>query len=157
MDSRHRSLAPRIPRPSCPAHRGGGPQWTRRNAGLTLLLAFVASGCAQDGYVRPGSIPSNSVSHVTVEVVNRNFHDARVRVMAGSTPVGLGTVPGHGVRTFRVSDAVLGGSDEIRLTGELIASRRSFGSPVVMVRPGDTVQWRIEVNPLLSSLHIRRR
>lgn len=166
------SLAPAAPvhweRGTAPSERGAisagavtSPQSraARFLAGLlgSAVIFLLATACAHGVRSEPGLTVPEADGMVDLYVENRNSAEARIFVDTGQIRVRVGTVPGFGRRRLRVPRGMLAGGAELRLTGELIASRVTFTSATVPVPIGSAVEWRIEPNPNLSTLAVRHR
>lgn len=113
----------------------------------TAALATCASAAARDTSAPP--TPAQDAPSVEVRVVNNNFYDADVYVVAGDAVVRrLGTVDGNSVRTFVLVGAQAAPGAQLAFYARTIGEGREYRSGVVMVLIGNGVQWILEPHGL---------
>ena len=122
---------------------------------FALALGTTVAAQAQDTDVRAAA--EDSVRQgVTINVVNNNWLDMRVYVIVGSVRYRLGTVNALGRQTLKIpASAVTSNGNDIRLVAVPFGRRSATTSTrVVVVYPGDELEYRIESRLALSNLFI---
>lgn len=119
---------------------------------FALALGTTVAAQAQDTDVRAAA--EDSVRQgVTINVVNNNWLDMRVYVIVGSVRYRLGTVNGLGRQTLKIpASAVPSNGNDIRLVAVPFGRRSATYTRVVVVYPGDELEYRIESRLALSNL-----
>ena len=107
---------------------------------LVCLLPGAIAGCGGSGGVRsPFEAGEQSVR---IDVLNRNFADATLRVVVAGARRRLGTVTGHSSATFRLDWPF---SRPLRIEIDLLAGESCI-TQVLDVDPGDVIDLWIEPN-----------
>lgn len=107
------------------------------------------SGCTTAGSMRTADEPATAL------VVNRNPADMRVSVGTDGARRVVGLVPTGASRGFTIDAEFLGAAGGVVLTADPVGSRKTFSTGRLTVRPGDTVEWTIEVVPEQSTVLMR--
>lgn len=126
----------------------------REKIGAVVLLVALASGCAA---VRGGDDeqPSPRETDVTVEVVNQNWQDMHVYVLASGQRRSLGMVTSQNSEVFELPRSALASDRDIVFIADPIGSVVAFVSDPVLVQPGDQVRWTIQNRLRHSSVFVR--
>ena len=118
---------------------------------FALALGTAVAAPAQATDVRAAA--QDSVRQgVTINVVNNNWLDMRVYVIVGSVRYRLGTVNGLGRRTLKVPASAVSIGNDIRLVAVPFGQRSATYTRVMLVYPGDKLEYRIESRLALSNL-----
>ena len=108
------------------------------------LLAFllVAGGCRG---AAPGATRAPRVTRdpVYLMVTNRHPLDMKVYVLHGSEKTRIGIATALTTTSFRISAHLLRGLGDVRLYAEAIGSRGSVTSEMLVLHPGDAVDWSL--------------
>ena len=120
---------------------------------VVLVLALV-SGCAA---VRGGDEdgPSPEEDQVTIEVVNQNWQDMHVYVLASGQRRSLGMVTSQNSEVFELPRGALAADRDIVFIADPVGSVVAFVSDPVLVQPGDQVRWTIQNRLRHSSVFVR--
>ena len=130
-----------------------------RAAFLTLTVAAlvtVPAAVAQTASEETSETPAAVSQRTTVRVVNNNWQDIRVYAVRGIYRRRLGTVTSLSSSVFTLPPTFLVQSEELRLMADPIGRRGTFVSEVLVVNPGDVVEWRLWNNIELSNIFIHR-
>ena len=120
--------------------------------GAALVAVFTASACAP---VSQGAQAGQIEREQTVLLVeNNNWADMAIYIVRDGMRTRLGTAPSLRSAKFALSDALVGGSAEIRLLADPIGSSQRFLSQPIHVMPGHQVRFRLENNVQLSSYFV---
>lgn len=122
--------------------------------GAVVLLVALASGCAA---VRGGDDEQQAPreTDVTVEVVNQNWQDMHVYVLASGQRRSLGMVTSQNSEVFELPRSALAADRDIVFIADPIGSVVAFVSDPVLVQPGDQVRWTIQNRLRHSSVFVR--
>lgn len=122
--------------------------------GAVVLLVALASGCAA---VRGGDDEQQASreTDVTVEVVNQNWQDMHVYVLASGQRRSLGMVTSQNSELFELPRSALAADRDIVFIADPIGSVVAFVSDPVLVQPGDQVRWTIQNRLRHSSVFVR--
>ena len=91
---------------------------------------------------------------VTINVVNHNTLHMRVYVIVGSVRYRLGTVNALGRQTLKIPASAVQNGNDIQLVAVPFGRRSATTSTrVLVVYPGDELEYRIETRLALSSLY----
>ncbi len=101
-------------------------------------LAFVIAACGARQPAGAGPAERESSLEITIEVENRNFHDARVYLLLFGERTRLGQVPAQTTRTFSFA----AGPDDIRIEISFIGGG-GFVTEPMPVSPGDQLVLQI--------------
>lgn len=91
---------------------------------------------------------------VQVYVENGNWLDVEVYAVRGVSRIRLGTVRSQEGRFFELPVHAVGAGQQVRLLADPIGSRQALSSGVVMINPGDIVEWRLRNALNQSSLSV---
>ena len=121
---------------------------------LMMLSAAVllAGGCAHG---KAATADDSTPEKATIRVTNNNWSDMTIYLLRGTERRRLGTVGSNSTGVFQLPEYVLVGSGDIRLLADPLGSTRTYLSPLLLVSPGQQVEWRLENNMSLSSAYIR--
>src|SRR5829696_396876 len=106
---------------------------------LCAILAFVLSGCAN--VLRPGN-PVPAVSDAPgLTVANQTTRTLRICLIAGSTEVLLGTIPGLATLTFQVPQGFGETAFEFRIQARARGGVEEYDSESFTLPPGRRASW----------------
>ncbi len=117
--------------------------------GLAALLVLPLSAAAHRS-----AEPSDEAATVHVVAVSRNWADLRVYAVADASQRRLGLVRSFSTERFEVPRVILSPRYEIRLAAEAIGSRDRYLSEPILVTPGEKIEWHLENQLELSSVHV---
>lgn len=108
---------------------------------LVCLLPIAMAGCGGgSGGVRNPNPFEADEDLVRIEVLNRNFADATLRMLVAGSRRTLGRVTGHTNRTFRLEWPY---SRPLRIEIDLLAGQNCI-TREIFVQPGDVLELQIE-------------
>ena len=102
--------------------------------------------------VDTGEFPGTERTTLTVE--NNNWQDMTVYVVRDGMKARLGSVAALGRTQFRLPDAMIGGTGELRLMADPLGSTSRFTTQPIVIMPGQRVRFRLENNVQLSSYFV---
>ncbi len=117
----------------------GSVRSARRRAVGSLLLLLAAAACSRSKKLddmEPRPEP------VTIHVINENFLDVTVAVVAGGVSRRLGMVTGNNTSEYSIPWSVANGSG-VTLTAAPIGSNARYASPTINVGPGQVIEFKI--------------
>lgn len=120
-------------------------------APLLALIPLLAAGCAMAG---PDDDPEIDRQPITVVVENRNLLDATIYAETGTQRFRLGTVGSMTTGRFRIPAARCGHSG-LELRAELVGSRESIGTGLLLPTAGSRIDWLVGNADCLSSVQMR--
>ena len=120
----------------------------RRWSWVLLAAGVLAeSGCGHAGQVSPTGSP------VRVEVTNQFALPMEIHILAGGADHRLGTVhPGMTIR-FTVPQAMIG-NGSVELQADPGPGNPTARSGVLLLAPGDIVEWHIGAQPFNSPITV---
>lgn len=124
-------------------------------AALLLPLTLNAQGSsAGDSAKADATAPM--VERTIVMIFNDNLLDMRVVAESGGRRHQLGTVTGFSTATYVLPGWMLAANAPLQLVAHAVGSARGYASPLVIVEPGDLVEWQLRNNLSLSSISVWR-
>lgn len=118
-----------------------------------LLLAgsacFLSRGRSSGGKaleVPPGEI--------ALSVINHNYLDIVIYIVHQGQSTRVGTVTGSSSYTFYVPVRLFGAGREIQLVGDAIGSGDVARTEILIIRPGQFVEWTLETDLRRSSVGV---
>jgi hypothetical protein len=107
---------------------------------LCALLALAISGCAH--LVRPGKpVPAVQSDAPGLTVVNQTTRTLRIHLIAGTTEVVLGTIPGLTSASFSVPPGFGGTAFEFRIQARARGGAEDYNSESFILPPGRKASW----------------
>jgi hypothetical protein len=124
-------------------------------AGLLLLVALCATtqGCflrRSRGEPRQ----RQAFADVQLRVTNHNYLDVIVYVIHDGLRTRLGMVTGSSAQVFTLPAHLLGQAREIQLYGDPIGSEDFALTELLLVQPGERLEWTLESDLRRSSVGI---
>lgn len=121
----------------------------------SLAVAVALSGCASAvggaggrDEVEEAPSPGPAVVHV----INHNWQDMHVYVLASGQRWSLGMVTSQSARTYELPDGVFAAGRDIAFLADPVGSAVAYRSDRVLLEPGDRAEWRLENRLSHSSL-----
>ena len=122
---------------------------------LLWTLAVAAQGCWwRRGHGDGESQERASEANVTLQVTNHNYLDVVVYVIHDGQRTRVGTVTGSSAQVFTLPGRLLGQAHEIRLYGDAIGSEDFAFTELLLVHPGQYVEWTLETDLRRSSVGV---
>jgi hypothetical protein len=122
---------------------------------LLWTLALAPQGCWWRG--RHGHAAADSPASqadVTLQVTNHNYLDVIVYVIHDGQRSRIGSVTGSSAQVFTLPARLLGQGYEIRLYGDAIGSDDFALTELLLVHPGQYVEWTLETALARSSVGV---
>lgn len=119
---------------------------------LSLVALMVLAGCGANRETTNVE-PLASTDPVTVQTENRRSDDVVVTLLRDGVRQRLGLVAAQTSETFEVPWSGVVNAGRVRLIATPIASRRSFVSEQLILRPGSEVT--VSVTPALGQSAVR--
>lgn len=126
-------------------------------ATVALLLAAVwlaIPGCFLRRHRTATREEPALVADITLSVTNHNFLDVVVYVLHDGQRTRVGTVTGSSTQVFTLPRRLLGQGGEIQLYGDPIGSEDYALTELLLVHPGQYIEWTLESNLRRSSVGV---
>jgi len=123
----------------------------------TLLCGLsAASGCFLFGRGKPArdaplDVPSGEIA---LSVTNHNYLDVVVYVLHDGQQTRVGMVTGSSSSLFYLPVRLLGQGRELQLLGDAIGSRDYAETEILIVQPGQYIEWTLETDLRRSSVGV---
>jgi hypothetical protein len=121
---------------------------------LLLWTLAVAQGCWRRGHGAGESQAHASEPDVTLQVTNHNYLDVVVYVIHDGQRTRLGTVTGSSTQGFTLPARLIGSAHELRLYGDAIGSEDFAITELLLVQPGQYIEWTLETDLRRSSVGV---
>jgi hypothetical protein len=124
-----------------------------------MLAALLVAAPACFVFNR-GSGPATSPAleapegEVALSVTNHNYLDVVVYVLHDGLPTRVGTVTGSSSTVFFLPARLLGQAREIQLYGDAIGSDAYARTDILVVQPGQYIEWTLETDLRRSSVGV---
>jgi hypothetical protein len=115
-----------------------------RQVALTLLAAGAAACAAHH------AAAVDPRGEFALSVINHHWLDVTVYVAHGGERTRVGTVTASSNERFLLSARLLGATHEVYLVGHAVGSLELIRTEVLLVQPGQVIEWTLE-NPLRRS------
>lgn len=128
----------------------------RRGSGsLAAILVCLQAGCAQ-GHKTAAPQAGFTVpqTQFAIRVTNHNYLDVVLYVLHDGLQTRVGTVTGSSAQTFFLSTRLLSHSGEIRLYGDPIGNDEYALTEILVVEPGQYIDWTLETDLRRSSVAV---
>jgi hypothetical protein len=122
-----------------------------------LLALFSTAGCHRstaDGPDESAPVPKEEITNVPLEVANHHFLDVTIYVVRDGQPARLGIANGSSLARFVLPPRLIGQGGEVRLFGRPIGGKEGTLSEVVVVQPGQRIEWTLESDLSRSSIGV---
>lgn len=122
---------------------------------MTVLALTPAAGQAQQS--GEGTDVATAHKHRPVElyVENGNWLDVDVYAVRGLSEIRIGTVRSQERRLFQIPNWATDAGQQIELLAHPVGSNESLSSGIVMINPGDILDWQLSNALSQSSLSVR--
>lgn len=117
---------------------------------LTTLLLGPAGCHARH---RGEALPLEDAD-ITLQIINHHWLDVTVYVIHDGERTRVGLVTASSTQWFALSPRLLGQSHEVWLLGDAVGSRATARSEVLIVRPGQRIEWTLETDLRRSSVGV---
>jgi len=121
---------------------------------LLWTLALAPQGCWHRGHGAAKSQDNASVTEVTLEVINHNYLDVTVYVIHDGQRTRVGTVTGSSAQVFTLPLRLIGQAHELRLYGDAIGSEDFAITELILVQPGQSIEWTLETDLQRSTVGV---
>ena len=118
-----------------------------RHVARALLIAGVAGAGACTSH-RPA--PVDPRGEFALAVINHHWLDVTIYVVHNGERTRVGTVTASSTDRFMLSGRLLGATREVYLIGRAVGSQQVVRTEVLVVQPGQYIEWTLE-NPLRRS------
>lgn len=131
-----------------------------RGASAGTLAVFVAAvcltipGCFLRRHRTTTRHEPAPVADITLSVTNHNYLDVVVYVLHDGQRTRVGTVTGSSAQAFTLPRRLLGQGGEIQLYGDPIGSEDYAVTELLLIHPGQYIEWSLESNLRRSSVGV---
>jgi len=122
---------------------------------MALALSTTSPPPHSSSVLHVARVDDSARAAVRVQVDNHNFLDMRIYAESNGRRWRLGTVTAFTSETFELPRFVTLPNDEVVLVASPIGSRGVYVAQPVLVEPGDTVQFNVENQLVLSNVLVR--
>jgi hypothetical protein len=124
-------------------------------AAPTLFGVFTA-GCFifRHGKAAPQSEAGVPEGEVALNVINHNYLDVVIHVVHDGVQTRVGTATGSSAMTIFLPVRLLGQGREVQLRGYAIGSNDYATTPILVVQPGQYIEWTLETDLRRSSVGV---
>lgn len=124
-------------------------------AALLSALILTQQGCWwRRGRAAAEAQEQASQSEVTLQVSNHNYLDIIVYVVHDGQRTRIGMVTGSSEQVFTLPPRLLGQAHEIQLLGDPIGSEDFAVTELLLVHPGQYIEWTLESDLRRSSVGV---
>jgi hypothetical protein len=122
------------------------PSLPRRWRRATLLVSIpVVAACHRiEEEAEPAASPSDSTTAIPLEIANHNWLDVTIFVVRDGQASRVGIASASSASSFVLPGRMIGQGGEIRLWGRPIGGSEGTLSEVVVVQPGQWIEWTLE-------------
>jgi hypothetical protein len=121
---------------------------------LLWTLVLAPQGCWWRRGHGAESQDNASEAEVTLEVTNHNYLDVIVYVIHDGQRTRVGSVTGSSVEVFTLPVRLIGQAHELRLYGDAIGSEDFAVTELLLVQPGQSIEWTLETDLRRSSVAV---
>jgi hypothetical protein len=120
-----------------------------RRALALALVALVFACAGRHHHTKP-----QPAQDIPLRVTNRNWLDVAIYVLHDGQRTRVGTVTGSSAQEFKLPLWMLGQSHELTLIGEAIGSSDVARTEMLVIQPGQYIDWTLETNLRRSSVGV---
>lgn len=131
-----------------PARRSRLQPWLK--AGILLATVLSAADCAGKAPPSQAGGPEN----VELQVVNRHWLDITIYVVRGGQLTRVGVATSSSETGMVLPSRLLSSDSELRLYGEPIGSLERAITEVLVVQPGQYIEWQLEAELSRSTVGV---
>ncbi len=121
--------------------------------GVSMIVVSAVSAAAQQEKPKTDGKQSPQ-ARVTAQVTNNHWLDIRVYAVADGREERLGTVTSYTSDRFTLPRWFVDVGHSTQLVAYPIGSRSRVATPVLLLTPGDVIDWRVENNLKLSNVAV---
>lgn len=124
----------------------------RGSRSLAAILVCLQAGCARGHKTTaPQAAFTVPQTEFAIRVTNHNYLDVVLYVLHDGLQTRIGTVTGSSAQTFFLPVRLLSHSGEIRLYGDPVGNDEYALTDVLVVQPGQYIDWTLETDLRRSS------
>lgn len=129
--------------------------WNHTALGLAVLFLSATPVVGQQAkQANADEHAARGETRVTAQVTNNHWLDIRVVAVADGRQHRLGTVTSFATDTFTLPVWFADVGHNTQLVAYPIGSRMRVATPVLLLVPGDVIEWRVENNLKLSNVAV---
>jgi len=122
---------------------------------LAAVVVCLQAGCAQGHKTAaPQAAIKIPQTEFALRVTNHNYLDVVLYVLHDGLQTRVGTVTGSSAQTFLLPARLLSHSGEIRLYGDPVGNDEYALTEVLVVEPGQYIEWTLETDLRRSSVAV---
>lgn len=118
---------------------------------VLLLIAVAACGGRR---ARHPPAPADLPSEIALHVINHHWLDVTIYVERDGERSRIGLVTAATSQTFIMPGHMVGQSRDIVLVGEAVGSRDMVRTEVLIIKPGQMIEWTLETDLRRSSVGV---
>ena len=122
-----------------------------RTAVIATLAAAGLAGCSHKSGPSASAAPMETIA---LEIDNRHYLDVTIYAIHDGQLTRLGVAGGSAHTGMKLPARLLGAGRELRLYGDPIGSSERAITEVIVVQPGQYVQWELEPGLDRSSVSV---
>jgi hypothetical protein len=123
--------------------------------GLLMVVSLGLSGChPSPDAVLPDNPALDDSSVVLLLVNNHNYLDVTVYLAHDGQDTRLGMVTGNSSIRLTFPITMLGQAREVRLVGHPVGTRQVVSSEIMVIQPGQYLEWTVETDVRRSSVGV---
>ena len=130
---------------------------TLRLPAAFAVLLFAAPGCFifnRESKAAPSPATNVPEGEIALSVTNHNYLDVVVYVLHDGLQTRVGTVTGSSSTVLFLAARLLGQAREIQLYGHAIGSDANVRTDILIVQPGQYIEWTLETDLRRSSVGV---
>jgi|SRR5918995_5473899 hypothetical protein len=108
------------------------------------ILALIATGCLFARKAPDAGVDADQSKDVPLQVINRNWLDVTIYVIHDGQRTRLGVAGGSDQTAMVLPSRLLGVGRELQLYGDPIGSSERAVTDVLVIQPGQFIQWLLE-------------
>ncbi len=121
---------------------------------LFLVLATPVVTGAQSQEEQSDEPTDRRRAEITAQVINNHWLDIRVYAVADGRTHRLGLVTSYTNDEFKLPSWFADASHNTQLVAYPVGSRSRVATPILLLVPGDIIEWRVENNLRLSNVAV---
>jgi hypothetical protein len=125
----------------------------RAGTALAVLLLLAPSCWRHRKPAQAGALDAPE-GEIALRVTNHNFLDVAIYVVHDGQRTRVGTVTGSSSQVFFLPFRLLGQGREIALFGDPIGSTAFARTEVLIIQPGQYIEWTLETDLRRSSVGV---
>lgn len=117
-----------------------------------MLLLAAATACGRHAHHQ--STPVEPGGEIALQIINHHWLDVTVYVLHNGARTRIGLVTAATSQTFILPSRILGQAREIALLGEVVGNRDAARTETLIVKPGQSIEWTLEIDLRRSSVAV---